>query len=205
MRLLALAGAVAVMAVSAAAAAPQSFRSSAGNLSVETFASGLVHPWALAFLPDGRMLVTVRPGRLRIVGKDGKLSAALPGMPRVSARGQAGLLDQLVLNLGIRNDGFSTFGSANPRANYPKASAAWTFSNLLNGRDRSGLLSYGKLHVAYGETGKEPPAYAAITALTSTTFIGLGGFGDVLSPHRTCIRSGGRGCRPPPRRPARSR
>ena len=98
------------------------------------------------------------------------------------AQAEVSLLDQLVLNLGIRNDGFSTFGSANPRANYPKASAAWTFSNLLNGRDRTGLLSYGKLHVAYGETGKEPPAYAAITALTSTTFFGLGGFGDLIKP-----------------------
>src|ERR1700730_7613034 len=90
------------------------------------------------------------------------------------------LFDQLVLNLGIRNDGFSTFGSANPRANYPKASAAWTFSNLLNNRDRTGLFSYGKLHVAYGETGKEPPAYAAVTALNSTQFFTLGGFGDAL-------------------------
>jgi TonB-linked SusC/RagA family outer membrane protein len=93
---------------------------------------------------------------------------------------EASLFDQLVVNLGIRNDGFSTFGSAHPRANYPKASAAWTFSNLLNNRDRSGFLSYGKLHVAYGETGKEPPAYAAITALSSTAAFGLGGFGDVL-------------------------
>jgi TonB-linked SusC/RagA family outer membrane protein len=90
------------------------------------------------------------------------------------------LLDQLVLNLGLRNDGFSTFGSANPRANYPKASAAWTFSNLINNRDRTGLFSYGKLHVAYGETGKEPPAYAAVTALSSTTFFTLSGFGDAL-------------------------
>jgi len=87
-----------------------------------------------------------------------------------------------VLNLGIRNDGFSTFGSANPRANYPKASVAWTFSNWLNHRDRTGMLSYGKLHLAYGETGKEPPAYAAVTALTNTTFFGLGGFGDLLKP-----------------------
>jgi TonB-linked SusC/RagA family outer membrane protein len=90
------------------------------------------------------------------------------------------LFDQLVLNLGLRNDGFSTFGSANPRANYPKASAAWTFSNLINNRDRTGLFSYGKLHVAYGETGKEPPAYAAVTALSSTNFFTLSGFGDAL-------------------------
>jgi len=96
--------------------------------------------------------------------------------------GQAELsvFDQLVLNLGLRNDGFSTFGSANPRANYPKASAAWTFSNLINNRDRTGLFSYGKLHVAYVETGKEPPAYAAVTALSSTNFFTLSGFGDAL-------------------------
>jgi aldose sugar dehydrogenase len=93
MRLFALAGAVLMLAVTAAAAAPQSFRSSAGNLAVETVARGLVNPWALAFLPDGRMLVTERPGRMRIVGKDGKLSPALAGVPPVFARGQGGLHD----------------------------------------------------------------------------------------------------------------
>lgn len=59
----------------------------------ETFASGLVHPWALEFMPDGRLLVTERPGRLRIVGTDGKLSAPLAGVPSVYAEGQGGLLD----------------------------------------------------------------------------------------------------------------
>lgn len=60
---------------------------------VTTVARGLVHPWGVAFLPDGRMLVTERPGRLRIVGRDGKLSAPLTGVPRVLAEGQGGLLD----------------------------------------------------------------------------------------------------------------
>ena len=60
---------------------------------VETFAKGLVHPWGMAFLPDGRLLVTERPGRVRIVGKDGKLSAPLQGVPKVYASGQGGLLD----------------------------------------------------------------------------------------------------------------
>ena len=62
-------------------------------IKVETFAKGLVHPWGMAFLPDGRLLVTERPGRLRIVGKDGKLSAPLQGVPKVYASGQGGLLD----------------------------------------------------------------------------------------------------------------
>jgi glucose/arabinose dehydrogenase len=59
----------------------------------ETFAKGLEHPWALAFLPDGRILVTERPGRLRIVGRDGSLSRPLSGVPKVHAQGQGGLLD----------------------------------------------------------------------------------------------------------------
>ena len=56
-------------------------------------ARGLEHPWGLAFLPDGRLLVTERAGRLRVVGRDGRLSAPLTGVPRVVARGQGGLLD----------------------------------------------------------------------------------------------------------------
>ncbi|MDP9192711.1 MAG: PQQ-dependent sugar dehydrogenase [Acidobacteriota bacterium] len=60
---------------------------------VTTVAKGLEHPWGLAFLPDGRMLVTERPGRLRIVSRAGALSAPLTGVPRVHARGQGGLLD----------------------------------------------------------------------------------------------------------------
>ena len=77
----------------AVSAAPQTFPSSAGELTVETVAGGLVHPWSLAFLPDGRMLVTERPGRMRIVSRDGNLSAPLVGVPQVSAHGQSGLLD----------------------------------------------------------------------------------------------------------------
>jgi glucose/arabinose dehydrogenase len=56
-------------------------------------ARGLEHPWGLAFLPDGRMLVTERPGRLRIVDRGGQLSAPLTGVPEVSTGGQGGLLD----------------------------------------------------------------------------------------------------------------
>ena len=64
-----------------------------GAIRVETITSGLEHPWGLAFLPDGRMLVTERPGRLRIVTKDGTKSEPLKGVPEVFAQGQGGLLD----------------------------------------------------------------------------------------------------------------
>ena len=70
-----------------------SFASSAGELEVRTVASGLVNPWSLAFLPDGRMLVTERPGRIRLVTSEGQLSPPLKGVPEVFASGQGGLLD----------------------------------------------------------------------------------------------------------------
>ena len=56
-------------------------------------ATGLQNPWGLAFLPDGRMLVTERPGRLRVVTAAGALSEPVAGLPAVDARGQGGLLD----------------------------------------------------------------------------------------------------------------
>lgn len=62
-------------------------------LKVETVATGLVHPWGLELLPDGRMLVTERPGRLRIIARNGTLSSPIAGVPQVAARGQGGLLD----------------------------------------------------------------------------------------------------------------
>lgn len=88
-----LCAAALLAAVAPAIAAPQILPSSAGPVAVETIASGLTHPWSLAFLPDGRMLVTERPGRMRIVTKDGALSPSIPGVPEVWAVGQGGLLD----------------------------------------------------------------------------------------------------------------
>jgi glucose/arabinose dehydrogenase len=64
-----------------------------GVLAIDTIATGLVHPWAVALLPGGRFLVTERPGRLRIIGPDGRIGEPLAGVPAVYARGQGGLLD----------------------------------------------------------------------------------------------------------------
>ena len=84
---------VLVMLWCCATAGAQDFVSEKTRFRVQVAASGLDHPWALAFLPDGRMLVTERPGRMRIVAGDGSLSAPLAGVPQVAALGQGGLLD----------------------------------------------------------------------------------------------------------------
>lgn len=77
----------------APAAAAPSAATVHGSLEITPVAQGFEHPWGLAFLPDGRMLVTERPGRLRIVSSDGAVSAPVAGVPAVYSKGQGGLLD----------------------------------------------------------------------------------------------------------------
>lgn len=75
----------------------------APELRLQTVATELEHPWALAFLPDGRFLVTERPGRLRIVQADGRLNAPLQGLPAMATEGQGGLLDVVLDSDFARN------------------------------------------------------------------------------------------------------
>jgi glucose/arabinose dehydrogenase len=79
------------------------FNSSAGALELRRIASGLEHPWGLAFLPDGRTLVTERPGRIRIVTPQGQLSPPLGDVPKVWASGQGGLHD-IALDRGFAHN-----------------------------------------------------------------------------------------------------
>lgn len=85
--------ALAAVFASPALTAAQEVETEKVKISVETVASGLEHPWALAFLPDGNFLVTERPGRLRIVTPKGEVKKPLSGVPKVDARNQGGLLD----------------------------------------------------------------------------------------------------------------
>jgi glucose/arabinose dehydrogenase len=93
---------------------PQRLKTEKGEVLVETVARGLSHPWGAAFLPDGRMLVTERLGRLRILGKDGQLSPPLEGVPRVAAQGQGGLLD-VALDPGFAQNRLVYLTYAEPR------------------------------------------------------------------------------------------
>lgn len=69
----------------------------AGGLQLRTLNTGLASPWGLAFLPDGRMLVTEKAGRLRRLSADGRtIEAEISGVPAVDSRGQGGLLDVVI-------------------------------------------------------------------------------------------------------------
>ncbi|WP_270935829.1 PQQ-dependent sugar dehydrogenase [Falsiroseomonas oryzae] len=68
-------------------------RAQGTSFRLTTFASGLERPWGAAVLPDGRLLVTERPGRLRLLSADGAVSPPLAGVPSVEAARQGGLLD----------------------------------------------------------------------------------------------------------------
>lgn len=84
------------------------------TIHAQEIASGLDHPWAIVFLPDGRMLITERAGRLRVVTREGRISAPIEGLPRVHAQGQGGLLD-VVLSPGFAADRTIYWSYAEPR------------------------------------------------------------------------------------------
>jgi aldose sugar dehydrogenase len=84
---------------------------------VVTVTEGLVNPWGLAFLPDGKMLVTEKPGRLRVISADGKqMSEPVAGLPMVDARGQGGLLD-VALDPAFQKNQLIYWSYAEPREN----------------------------------------------------------------------------------------
>lgn len=95
----------------------------------ETISSGLENPWGLAFLPGGRFLVTERPGRLRLIGADGKIGAPITGLPAIAAGGQGGLLDVLV-DSGFEKNRTLYFCFSEPAASGPANSTALARAQL---------------------------------------------------------------------------
>jgi glucose/arabinose dehydrogenase len=84
------------------------------QINAEEIATGLNHPWAIVFLPDGRMLVTERVGRLRVVTREGQISDPVAGLPEVFAQGQGGLLD-VVLSPNFATDRLIYWTYSEPR------------------------------------------------------------------------------------------
>jgi aldose sugar dehydrogenase len=85
-----------------------------GEVVVESVASNLEHPWSFAFLPDRRILVTERPGRLRLIDRAAKTAQTVEGVPPVVANGQGGLLD-VALSPDFASSGIIYFSYAEPR------------------------------------------------------------------------------------------
>ena len=86
----------------------------AAQVDVATAVQGLASPWAMEFLPDGRMIVTEKEGRIRIVAKDGTVGPAVAGVPKVDSRGQGGLLD-IALSPSFSSDRLVYVSYAEPR------------------------------------------------------------------------------------------
>jgi aldose sugar dehydrogenase len=172
----AAAAALVVLACASAAQQPREYRTEAGPMRLVTVATGLDEPWSLAFLPDGRMLVTEKSGQLRIVERGGTFSAPLKGLPDVASSGQGGLLDVVLdprfaenrlIYLSYSEPGGAGAGTAVARARLgetalesltvifrqqPKVNGAGHFgSRLVFARD-------GNLFVTLGERQKGAPA-----------------------------------------------
>jgi glucose/arabinose dehydrogenase len=98
-------------------------------------ASGLEVPWGLAFLPDGRFLVTERPGRMRAAAPNGLLGPPITGLPRIEARQQCGLLD-VALDPGFAQNRWVYWSYAEPAASAPGAGGDASGNSVAVARGR---------------------------------------------------------------------
>src|SRR5690554_584986 len=105
-------------------------KTSSTPLRIVTVAEGLSNPWGMAFLPDGRMLVTERSGTMRIVTPQGEKGPALAGLPDIISRGQGGLLD-VVLAPDFATSDRIYFSYSEPDENNSKANSTAVAHALL--------------------------------------------------------------------------
>jgi glucose/arabinose dehydrogenase len=170
--------AAAVLASAAAAPAAETYESQHYTLRVVTVARGLEHPWGLAFLPSGGMIVTEREGRIRIVSERGVLSPPLKGAPEVYASGQGGMLDIALdpdfqrnhtIYISYAEPGDGGGGTAVARARLDTAGYRLTDLDVVfrqepkstGGRHFGSRLAFGrdgKLFITVGERGQRDRA-----------------------------------------------
>ncbi|MEK1888169.1 MAG: PQQ-dependent sugar dehydrogenase [Phyllobacterium sp.] len=121
------------------------FKTDKVSISSETVAHNLAHPWGMAFLPDGSLLVTERTGNMRIV-KDGQVSAPVAGVPEVAAKGQGGLLD-VVLAPDFTENGRIYFTFSEPgKGGAGTALASAKLVRTENGGALDGVIILASMH-----------------------------------------------------------
>lgn len=149
-----------------------------GAVRVTEVISGLEHPWALAFLPNGSMLITERPGRLRLLNTEGTLSEPIQGVPDVAARSQGGLLDVLLspqfdndrlVYLSYAESGGQASGTAVGRGRLSDDGRQLTDFTVIfrqqpklsSGQHFGGRMVFGRdglLYITLGENNRRPTA-----------------------------------------------
>jgi glucose/arabinose dehydrogenase len=121
-------------------------------ITVQSIAKGLNHPWGLQFLPDGRMVVSERAGPIRIVGRDGKISPPIAGVPDADVRGQGGMLD-VALSPDFAQSGLLFFSFSEPRGGSRNSTSVGRGRLVLS--DTGGRLEDVKIIF------QQDPAYAS--------------------------------------------
>lgn len=105
---------ITLLAFTAQPATAQTYMTEHGEVSLKIVADGLDHPWGLAFLPDGTMIVSERdPGTLRIVAPNGTVMPPLKGVPEAYTSGQGGMLD-VAIDPDFKNNNLIYFSYAEP-------------------------------------------------------------------------------------------
>ena len=122
-----------VLLLSAASAQMPVQRSALHDYRVVTVADGLQHPWSIAFLPGGDMLVTERPGRLRIIRGGQLLPDPVPGLPPIRVGGQGGLLD-VVPHPSFASNRLLYFSYSKPSADTTQGTTAVARATFANDR-----------------------------------------------------------------------
>lgn len=142
------------------------------DVQVETVATGLQNPWAIAFLPENRMLVTERPGTMRYIESDGSLSDPIQGLPEIVARNQGGLLD-VILSPDFSSDNTIYFSYSEPESSGSNVTSTAVARAQLNGQQLDNLevifSQYPK-----EEGGRHYGGRMAFTPDGEYLFIGLG-------------------------------
>jgi aldose sugar dehydrogenase len=117
------------------------------SINSEIITRGLNKPWALEFLPDGRVLITEQPGTLRVVTREGAISSPIAGVPTVDARGQGGLLD-VALSPTFASDRLVYLSFSEPRGDGANS------SSVARGRLNDGATALENVQVIFRQ---DPP------------------------------------------------